>query len=185
MKQIHEDIKVGKQRATPYQKIVAPVSLTLIIVGLYLAFTWRSIPPVGIVNVRSTIALFVAPAAATGVLFFSDLARGRLNGFPVITVLGFGVIAYLVATAVTFALGMPTFSFLRRFNLVRWWSALASGAAIGVLVALPFGFPFRDGGATAIMSGAGAFSALIFWLIVRPVTPPANRGSGRDSCQPG
>ena len=41
MKQIYQDIKAGKQRSTLYQKIVAPVSLTLIIVGLYLALTWR------------------------------------------------------------------------------------------------------------------------------------------------
>jgi hypothetical protein len=41
LKQIHQDIKAGKQRSSLYQKIVAPVSLTLIIVGLYLAFTWR------------------------------------------------------------------------------------------------------------------------------------------------
>ena len=101
-------------------------------------------------NVGSTVALFVAPAAATGFLFFSDLARGRLGGFPVITVLGFGVIAYLVATVVTVALGIPAFSFLRRFNLVRWWSALASGAAISFLVALAFGAAFRDGVATTV-----------------------------------
>jgi hypothetical protein len=41
LEQIYQDIKVGKQRSTLYQKIVAPISLTLIIVGLYLAFTWR------------------------------------------------------------------------------------------------------------------------------------------------
>jgi hypothetical protein len=41
MKQIYQDIKVGKQRSTLYQKIAAPVSFALVIVGLYLAFTWR------------------------------------------------------------------------------------------------------------------------------------------------
>lgn len=41
LKEIHQDIKVGKQRSTLYQKIVAPVSLALMIAGMYLAFTWH------------------------------------------------------------------------------------------------------------------------------------------------
>ena len=39
--QVYQDIKAGKQRSTLYQKIVAPVPSTLIIVGMYSAFTWR------------------------------------------------------------------------------------------------------------------------------------------------
>jgi hypothetical protein len=41
LKQVHQDIKSGKQRSTLYAKIVAPVSAALIVVGLYLALTWR------------------------------------------------------------------------------------------------------------------------------------------------
>ena len=135
----------------------------------------RSSFSLGAVTVRSTVALFAAPAGATSVLFFSDLASGRLRGFPVVTVLGFGVIAYSVATGITATLGMSVFSLLRRFNLVRWWSALASGAGIGFLVDLAFGATLRDGVGIAITSGAGALSALIFWLVVRPVTAPNQR----------
>jgi hypothetical protein len=39
--QVYQDIKAGKQRATVYERIVAPLSLTLIVIGMYLALTWR------------------------------------------------------------------------------------------------------------------------------------------------
>jgi hypothetical protein len=39
--QIYQDAKAGKQRATLYARIIAPISLVLIIVGIYLALTWR------------------------------------------------------------------------------------------------------------------------------------------------
>ncbi|MGB6488423.1 MAG: hypothetical protein WBE91_16220 [Steroidobacteraceae bacterium] len=39
--QIYRDAKAGKQRASLYAKVVAPVSLMLIIIGMYLALTWR------------------------------------------------------------------------------------------------------------------------------------------------
>lgn len=39
--QIYQDAKTGKPRSSLYAKIVAPVSLLLIIVGMYLALTWR------------------------------------------------------------------------------------------------------------------------------------------------
>jgi hypothetical protein len=41
LSEIYQDAKVGKLRTTLYAKIVAPVSLVLIIVGIYLALTWR------------------------------------------------------------------------------------------------------------------------------------------------
>lgn len=39
--QIYQDAKAGKLRSSLYAKIVAPVSLLLIIIGTYLALTWR------------------------------------------------------------------------------------------------------------------------------------------------
>jgi hypothetical protein len=41
VRQIYQDAKAGKQRSSLYAKIVAPVSLMLIVIGTYLAFTWR------------------------------------------------------------------------------------------------------------------------------------------------
>lgn len=39
--EIYRDAKGGKQRSSLYTKIVAPVSLLLIIIGTYLELTWR------------------------------------------------------------------------------------------------------------------------------------------------
>lgn len=39
--QIYQDAKARRLHSSLYAKIVAPVSLVLIIVGMYLALTWR------------------------------------------------------------------------------------------------------------------------------------------------
>jgi len=137
----------------------------------------RSASPLDVVTGRAAIGFLVAPLAAIAVLFLNDLIGGRQAGFPVVTIVGFGVIAYLVAAFLTAALGIPIFLVLRHVNLVRWWSALLSGAAIGVLVALAFG-AVHDGVAIIVMSAAGAASAFVFWLIVAPVTTRNNRWRG-------
>jgi hypothetical protein len=41
IKQVYLEVKAGRGRVGLYAMIVAPVSLALIITGLYLAFTWR------------------------------------------------------------------------------------------------------------------------------------------------
>jgi hypothetical protein len=41
IKQVYLEVKAGRGRVGLYAMIVAPVSLALIVAGLYLAFTWR------------------------------------------------------------------------------------------------------------------------------------------------
>jgi hypothetical protein len=41
LSEIYRDAKAGKLRTTLYAKIVGRVSLIIIFVGIYLAFTWR------------------------------------------------------------------------------------------------------------------------------------------------
>lgn len=41
IRQIYQDAKAGKLRSSLYAKIVAPLSLLLIIIGTYLELTWR------------------------------------------------------------------------------------------------------------------------------------------------
>ncbi len=41
IKQVYLEVKSGRARVGLYAIVVAPVSLALIIAGLYLAFTWR------------------------------------------------------------------------------------------------------------------------------------------------
>ena len=39
--QIYRDAKSGKSRSSTYARIVAPISIALMIAGIYLALTWR------------------------------------------------------------------------------------------------------------------------------------------------
>jgi hypothetical protein len=41
IKQLHQLLKFGKLPVTLYAKMVGPLSLMLVIVGMYLALTWR------------------------------------------------------------------------------------------------------------------------------------------------
>jgi hypothetical protein len=41
IKQLHHSLKSGKLSVSVYAKIVAPLSLALVIEGVYLALTWR------------------------------------------------------------------------------------------------------------------------------------------------
>ena len=41
LNQIYQDAKAGRLRSTSYQKIATPVAVALIVVGTYLALTWR------------------------------------------------------------------------------------------------------------------------------------------------
>jgi len=41
IKQLHQQMKRGKLPVSLYAKIVGPLSLMLVIVGMYLALTWR------------------------------------------------------------------------------------------------------------------------------------------------
>lgn len=38
--QIYQDAKAGRQRSSLYARIVAPVALLSIVIGMYLALTW-------------------------------------------------------------------------------------------------------------------------------------------------
>jgi len=39
--EIYQDAKAGKQRVTLYARIIAPISVIIILVGIYLALTWQ------------------------------------------------------------------------------------------------------------------------------------------------
>jgi hypothetical protein len=89
------------------------------------------------------------------------------------------LVTYIYAAAGTVVLALPTYVLLIRFDLVRWWSALAAGGVLGLLFGVmigPFSAPLLRG--TFPLAIIGAASGLVFWLICRPVTPPNNRWRG-------
>ena len=80
--------------------------------------------------------------------------------------LGLLPILYFFSAMATLLFGVPTFFLLRHFKLIRWWSALVVGFAIGAIVAgiLPLPAPpMADD--VLFMGPVGAVSAFGFWLI--------------------
>jgi hypothetical protein len=100
-----------------------------------------------------------------------DIPGGPLE---FITELG---IVYLVALAGTLGFAFPVFIVLTRVNMVRWWTAISTGAILGFLFNLLIGdswhSPWLRGhlGVPAI----GAVCGLIFWVIAGRNTQPNNR----------
>jgi hypothetical protein len=120
-------------------------------------------------NTRAVISFLVAPlfpAAMLGLL--TPITGGVINTDPV-SILGLMPVGYFFSAVATALLGVPAFLLLKHFDLVRWWSAIASGLVIGALVAIAIRLPSvvqaRD---LLVMVPIGGASALIFWLIWRP-----------------
>jgi hypothetical protein len=119
----------------------------------------------------TAIAFVVSPlVAALGLSVAGSVETGGEN-FSVLSLLGWTVVFYIYAALATLVLALPSFLLLRRFGVVRWWSALLVGIAIGVVV-FAFVLPGGSGPVTSdsrlIWCGSmGALSALVFWVIWR------------------
>jgi hypothetical protein len=93
-------------------------------------------------------------SAFTPLVERSDIV-GRIGLFP-----GF----YLFSASATVLVALPTFFLFLRFNLVRWWSVLGVGFAIGALMAIIVRWPTQPR-EVIIMGGIGVLSALGFWVV--------------------
>lgn len=109
------------------------------------------------------IGFLLAPAVPT---FINGALTPNIKEFNLVTILVFTVISYLISAAVTGVLGVPTFLLLIRIRLVRWWSGLIVGFAIGAAVAVIIRLPTLAHLREIILLGVeGAGSALVFWSI--------------------
>jgi hypothetical protein len=121
-------------------------------------------------------ALIVASAVPAGLFAVLTPLSGTLDTRSVV---GTFWVVYPFSAAATLLFGAPAYLLVSRFNLVRWWSAIAAGGAIGLLVAvlirLPNSVHVRD---LLIMGVAGALSGFSFWLVWRPELARRNRTSG-------
>jgi hypothetical protein len=84
------------------------------------------------------------------------------------SIAGASVFFYFFALVPTIVLGVPAFLLLLRFNLVRWWSSVVGGAAIGLIVAFAIGANATLS-AFGFCSAVGALAAFVFWVVVRHV----------------
>jgi hypothetical protein len=123
--------------------------------------------------IRTALAFLVAtllPAVVFALL--TPVGGGSINT-DIRSVLGLTFTFFFFSFGAAVLFGIPLFLLLLRLKLVRWWSALVSGAIVGLLVAvivrLPNGLDPKD---LAVDVPLGALAAVVFWLIgVRGMTP--------------
>jgi hypothetical protein len=111
----------------------------------------------------AVLGFVVAPLISALVLS----ATTRLfEPLDIVARIGMMPVFYYFSAGATILLGLPAFLLFLHFNIIRWWSVLGSGLAIGVLMGLVVG---AQNGAqipdVLLMATAGAASALGFWLI--------------------
>ena len=87
------------------------------------------------------------------------------------------LVFYPFSLMATLLLGMPVFLALKWFQLVAWWSALASGFFVGAVMVVALRLPylptpedFLKGIST--FGPLGALAGFAFWLIWRRGTDP-------------
>jgi hypothetical protein len=76
---------------------------------------------------------------------------------------------YLRALLFELMFGLPLFLVARRFNLVRWWTALSCGVVLGVLALYFFSGSGSVRAAPALMlwAASGGAAGLAFWTVWR------------------
>lgn len=114
--------------------------------------------------VLSTLAAGFGPLVG-GTAYY--LLRGELGGQNVFLTIVLSLIAYPFAIFFTCIFGLPIFFLARRFRLVNWWSAIASGVLVGcgVQVLVLSGTAHIDN--LLMYSAEGAASALLFLSVWR------------------
>jgi len=74
-------------------------------------------------------------------------------------------VVYVPSLLVTVIFGLPVLLIAIRFNLIRWWSVLPAGFAMGGLVAVILQSSNFDGKEVARTAMIGACETFCFWLI--------------------
>lgn len=136
---------------------------------------------------REAIAVFISPLVVP-LLLLPWLLSGQLALGWILTSM---VIAALVSYTGTFALGIPSYRFLKSRGLTAAWIACVLGFIIGALMWLVFSvlFPLSlDQGLAGVQFGLtdmhtlrgfvwpggvlGMIVGVLFWIIARPDQPP-------------
>jgi len=117
-------------------------------------------------NTATILGIVVAATIPAVVLaLFTDVSSGEQDALQQLVVAPY---LFLFSAPATLLLGFPTFLLFRRYGLVRWWSALAAGATIGIVVVIVLALPSAPGLRQLTIYGlTGAASGFAFWLIWR------------------
>lgn len=97
---------------------------------------------------------------------YSALTTHITENFNLFAQLSLIIIVYGYALWFTIIFGVPTFLLARHFKLIRWWSALIAGIAIGAIVVVLVYFRGKpDVHAFMITCPLGGATGFTFWLI--------------------
>ncbi|MEJ2362541.1 MAG: hypothetical protein P8Z75_14205 [Gammaproteobacteria bacterium] len=113
-------------------------------------------------NTATLIAFVLAPLVSALLYPFTSPA------FHDMDIIDFGVsvtLFYFFCSLATLVAGMPLYFILRRFNLVRWWTATTCGIVIGAIVAVLVSLnnPVHDK-SLVFFASVGAITGFCFWL---------------------
>ena len=127
---------------------------------------------------RATAAFFVSPLV--GALLYSTAALvnpGYPNGFSefLVTI----AVSYMFAVSAALVFALPAYLVLCRFGLVRWWSALCAGSAVGLICVRLFGSD-TSFSRNCWLVVTGAASGVAFWLVRGPSRRLTIVGGGRE-----
>jgi len=115
-------------------------------------------------STAATVGFLVAavpPALMLGLL--TPISR---EGPDPVAVIGLFPIGYAFSILFVGVFGVPAFFLARRFRLIRWWSTVTVGFAIGVAAAFILKWPTSATlGEVLPLAITGAVSGLIFWII--------------------
>ena len=90
---------------------------------------------------------------------------------PISIIVGF-VLGYLFSGAFTLPFAVAAYFLGRRLGLIRWWSVIIMGFAIGAVIILSVGYPAPIKLSTVTMYAlVGAASSLLFWIIWERLNP--------------
>jgi hypothetical protein len=112
-------------------------------------------------HLATSLGFLVTPLVpASAVAIADDMGRGTLGTIAVLT-----AIYYPITIVFSFWLAIPAYLLLKKFSLVRWWSATSIGMLAGAVFALTF-YSSRLW-TLPLFGGVGALSGLTFWVIWR------------------
>jgi hypothetical protein len=120
---------------------------------------------------NTTIAFLVAPLVPA----FVFAGFGRFTPDFMSLLLGTGVF-YILSVPGIVIFALPLYMLMRKFDLVRWWSASAGGLLVGQGAALLYGSP----NIVWQFGALGSVSGFVFWLVWRLGHPAAQPGAPAD-----
>jgi hypothetical protein len=117
---------------------------------------------------KTTAGLSGLIAASLMAAVISIWLTPTVTGINFYTTIGFVGLFFLISLVITLLLGAPLFFLFLYLKIIRWWSALAAGGFVGMLVAIGMRIPNQIHIQDLLTTGAvGALSALCFWFFWR------------------